>query len=97
MSPSDEGAPPLGEAPQALVVDGIVDGRVLDAQALREAVARLSECGAGAFRVDIQGGRFNMLPVDTHVDPQGFDAAAQSNFLDRLQQVADAAQPDSVE
>lgn len=97
MSEANEGATLPSGAPRALIVDGIVDGRVLDAQALREAVARLSACGAGSFRVDITGGKFNMLPVDTHVPPDGFDAAAQSNFLDRLQALVDAAQPGSIE
>lgn len=97
MTEPHEGATPPVGAPRSLIVDGIVDGRVLDAQALRGAVQRLSECGAGSFRVDITGGRFNMLPVDTHVPPEGFDAASQSNFLDRLQELVDAAQPNSIE
>ncbi|MFN3241461.1 MAG: hypothetical protein ACE37K_08105 [Planctomycetota bacterium] len=97
MSDANEGATPPAGAPRSLIVEGIVDGRVLDAQALREAVARLSACGAGEFRIDVTGGRFNMLPVDTHVPPEGFDSAAQSNFLDRLQELVDAAQPNSIE
>ena len=83
--------------PNALVVDGILDGRVRDAQALREAVERLSTCGAGAFRLDITGGRFSLLPVETHVPPGAFDLTAQSDFLDRLHEVVQAAQDNSVE
>ncbi|MGC6488269.1 MAG: hypothetical protein ACON4Z_11535 [Planctomycetota bacterium] len=98
MSAADEQPPrPLRGAPQALVFDGILDGRVRDARALRVAVEQLSACGAGAFRVDFTGGRFNLLPVDTQVPPERFDEAAQSNFLDRLHAVVDAAQPNSVE
>lgn len=97
MSDFEGAPPPLSGAPAALVVDGIVDGRVRDAQALRQAVELLGKCGAGAFRVDVTGGRFNMLPVETHAAAGGFDEAAQANFLDRLQAVVDAAQPDSVE
>jgi len=97
VTEANEGATPPTGAPQSLIVEGIVEGRILDAHALREAVKRLSNCGAGNFRVDITGGRFNMLPVDTHVPPEGFDSAAQSNFLDRLQQLVDAAQPNSIE
>jgi len=78
-------------------VEGILDGRVLDEDTLRQAVKDLGSCGAGSFRVDINGGRFTMLPVDTQVPAETFDAAAQADFLDRLQAVADAAQPSSVE
>ena len=94
-----EAAPPPSPrgAPRALIFDGIVDGRVRDARALRTAVEQLSRCGAGAFRVDFTGGRFNMLPVDTHVPPERFDEAAQSDFLDRLQELVDACEPGSVE
>ncbi len=100
MSEADAGSAPRpapGGAPQALIFDGIVDGRVRDARGLRDAVDQLSACGAGAFRVDFSGGRYNLLPVDTHVPPERFDEAAQSNFLDRFQAVVDASQPESVE
>lgn len=93
---ADTGPLPSGP-PNALVVDGILDGRVRDAQALREAVERLSTCGAGAFRLDITGGRFSLLPVETHVPPGAFDLTAQSDFLDRLHEVVQAAQDNSVE
>lgn len=88
---------PHANAPQALHVEGILDGRVLDEGTLRQAVTELGLCGAGSFRVDISGGRFTVLPVDTEVAASAFDAAAQSNFLDRLQAIADAAQPSSIE
>lgn len=88
---------PHADAPQSLQVEGILDGRVLDEATLRQAVNELGLCGAGSFRVDISGGRFTVLPVDTQVSAAAFDAAAQTNFLDRLQAVADAAQPSSIE
>lgn len=91
-------ATPLPEgAPNALVVDGILDGRVRDAHALRDAVLRLSACGAGEFRLDITGGRYSLLPVETDVPPDRFDQAAQSNLLDRLHEVLEASQQGSVE
>ncbi|MFT4515319.1 MAG: hypothetical protein ACI89X_004095 [Planctomycetota bacterium] len=100
MSPPNlppKGATPTGDTPAALLVEGILDGRVLNEDTLRRAVDELSKCGAGAFRLDVTGGRFNILPAETHVPAGQFDTAAQSNFLDRLQGVVDAAQPGSVE
>lgn len=91
------GGAPSGDTPSALLVEGILDGRVLNENTLQTAVADLSKCGAGEFRLDVTGGRFNILPAETHVPANRFDTAAQSNFLDRLQGVVDAAQPGSVE
>ena len=88
---------PSGDAPKALILDGILDGRVRDEAALRQAVAALSSCGAGPFRLEVTGGRFNVIPAETHVPPGGFDAAGQSNFLDRLQALVDTAQAGSIE
>lgn len=95
--PPTPGGTPRSDAPEALHIDGILDGRVLDEATLRNAVEELSAAGAGTFRIDISGGRFSLLPAATQVAPAGFDAAAQTTFLDRLQGVADAAQPGSVE
>lgn len=89
--------PPLAGAPEVLLIEGILDGRVLQEQPLRDAVDRLSGCGAGSFRIEVTGGRFNVMPADSNVPPQQFDEAAQSNFLDGLQAVIDAAKPGSVE
>ena len=83
---------PSSDTPTALLVEGILDGRVLNENTLQTAVAELSKCGAGEFRLDVTGGRFNILPTETHVPADRFDTAAQSNFLDRLQAVVDAAQ-----
>jgi hypothetical protein len=88
---------PSSDTPTALLVEGILDGRVLNENTLQTAVAELSKCGAGEFRLDVTGGRFNILPAETHVPADRFDTAAQSNFLDRLQGVVDAAQQGSIE
>ena len=95
---NDQHRPPhLSAPPKALTVDGILDGRVSDSAALREAARRLCGCGAGDYRLEITGGRFNLLPSETYVDPTNFDEAAQSNFLDSLQAIVDASKPSSVE
>lgn len=94
---SDAEAPPPEGTPIILLVDGILDGRVRDEAALHAATERLGTCGAGAFRLEVTGGRFSMLPAETQVAPDDFDAAAQSNFLDALQAIADAALPGSIE
>jgi hypothetical protein len=89
--------PPLPTGtPSRASIDGILDGRIGDADALQRAAAALGQSGAGPFRCDLQGGRFSLLPVDTQLPP-GFDAAAQARFLDALRAVVAAAQPGSVE
>ena len=95
---NDQHSPPhLSAPPKALTVDGILDGRVSDSAALREAARRLCGCGAGDYRLEITGGRFNLLPSETYVDPTNFDEAAQSNFLDSLQAIVDASKLGSIE
>jgi hypothetical protein len=89
--------PPPSGAPEGLVVEGSLDGRVADAGALRAAVDDLGRAGAGSFRADVTGGRFSLLPVDTHVPAGRFDEDAQAAFVERLQRVVAAAQPGSVE
>lgn len=94
---NDSKLPPLpAGTPNSASIDGILDGRIGDADALQRAVAELGQSGAGPFRCDLQGGRFSLLPVDTQLPP-GFDSAAQARFLDALQAVVAAAQPGSVE
>ena len=97
MNGRDKPGPTHAGPPRALIVDGILEGRVLNEDRLQQAVHALSQCGAGAFRADVTGSRFSMLPIDTRVPPDRFDAAAQTTFLDRLQAVADAARPGSIE
>jgi len=92
---NDDAAPPPG-TPLAAYVEGILDGRVADADALQAATNELSRAGAGAFRCDVQGGRFSLLPIDTRM-PSGFDDAAQARFLAALQRLLAAAEPGSVE
>ncbi|MCB9877444.1 MAG: hypothetical protein H6835_07585 [Planctomycetes bacterium] len=94
--PQPSTPPPTG-APQQLVVEGILDGRVADAAALRATVHLLSAAGAGRFRLEVTGGRFNVLPEDTQVPGAAFDEDAQATFLQTLQKVVDAAAPGSVE
>lgn len=88
--------PPTG-APLAAFVEGLLDGRVADAVALRQAIANLQHAGAGSFRAEVLGGRFSLLPAQTQVTGAPFDEAAQARFLQALQGVAAAAAPGSVE
>ncbi|MEZ6038705.1 MAG: hypothetical protein R3F29_14580 [Planctomycetota bacterium] len=87
--------PPTG-APQSLTLDGIVEGRVADATALGAAVEALSSCGAGRFRLEITGGRFNVLPEETQASGTRFDEDAQAAFVTALEQVLAAASPGSI-
>ncbi len=88
--------PPTG-VPLAAFVEGLLDGRVGDAEALQAAIARLQNAGAGPFRAEVLGGRFSLLPAATQVPGAPFDEAAQARFLQALQGVAAAAAPGSVE
>lgn len=90
-----DAAPPTG-VPLAAFVEGLLDGRVADGNLLVTATAALGQAGAGAFRCDIQGGRFTLLPLETRI-AGGFDTAAQARFLQALEQVLAGAQPGTVE
>lgn len=93
---SDATPAPSG-APRAVFVEGLLDGRVGDGARLSTCVRTLGQAGAGAFRLDVQGGRFSLLPVDTVVTGTQFDDAAQARFLEALHEVVAAAAPGSVE
>lgn len=82
--------------PLAAFVDGLLDGRVADAARLRAAADALGRAGAGAFRCEVHGGRFSVLPVETRIAVP-FDVAAQERFLAALHELAAAAAPGSVE
>lgn len=82
--------------PHAAFVDGLLDGRIADAARLRAAADALGRAGAGAFRCDLQGGRFTVLPVETRIAAP-FDVAAQERFLEALRELVATAAPGSVE
>ncbi|MBL8754856.1 MAG: hypothetical protein JNK15_16240 [Planctomycetes bacterium] len=84
-------------APVAVFIEGILDGRVADGARLSEATRNLGTTGAGPFKLEVQGGRFTLLPVETMVAGASFDAAAQGRFLSALHDVLAAAVPGSVE
>lgn len=88
--------PPVG-APLAASIEGVLDGRVDDAQRLQAAAADLSRAGAGTFRCELRGGRFSLLPLQPHLPAGSFDATAQARFLDALQALVACAVPGSVE
>ncbi len=90
------GAAPAPDVPLAAFVDGLLDGRVADAAALRDAADALGRAGAGGFRCELQGGRFSLLPNDTRIAGP-FDDRAQTRFLTALQELVRAAAPGSVE
>ena len=75
---------PLGQ-PIAVFLEGILDGRVADGAALSVRVRELGTAGAGAFRCDVRGGRFSLLPNETQLAEPDFDEAKQARFLDALQ------------
>lgn len=76
---------------------GIVDGRVLDAQALRAAVEEAGRAGLGVFQCEIVGGRFSLLPAETHPPAVRFGAEEQERFLAALGRIESHAVPGSIE
>lgn len=99
MNERDQAPPPRQlptGAPHGIGIDGILEGRVANAVALGAAVEALGACGAGRFRLEITGGRFNVLPEETTLAGTTFDQHAQAAFVAALQQVLDAAAPGSI-
>lgn len=95
--PHDPAVPPPTGAPLSVHFDGILDGRVVDAPALQAAAEALSQLGGGTFQVDIDGGRFSLLPAGEELPGDRFDEAAQARFVKLLGDVLAAAAPGSVE
>jgi hypothetical protein len=85
------------DTPEFVILEGILDGRVLNEDTLQAAVNELNQTHGGTFRLEVTGGRFNIMPGNSLVSGERFDPAVQNDFLDRLQAIADAAQPGSIE
>jgi hypothetical protein len=84
-------------APLAVEWNGILEGKVTDVDRLLEASRTLDACSAAKFACEVTGGRFSLLPRDTHVSGRGFDEEAQVRFVDALQELIATAAPGSVE
>lgn len=87
---------PVG-TPLAAFLEGMLDGRIADAPRLHAAVSALQKAGAGAFRSEMHGGRFSLLPAATQLPAGAFDEAAQARFVAALHELVAAAAPNSIE
>lgn len=80
------------DVPVSVQLDGIVDGRIADGQALVDAAARLCSLGIGRFELERDGGRFSLMPDGERHRGAGFGAEGQAQLLSCLQDVARATQ-----
>ncbi|MEO0660898.1 MAG: hypothetical protein AAFZ87_05120 [Planctomycetota bacterium] len=89
---ADEAVParPVTGAPEVARFDGILEGGVADAGALRAAVAAVPHVPCD-LRLD--GGRFTLLFVDDAVDGRALDVDGQDALLAALEGVARVAAP----
>lgn len=78
------------DVPVSVQLDGIVDGRIADGQALVDAAARLGALGIGRFELERDGGRFSLMPDGERHRGAGFGTEAQAQLLSCLQDVARA-------
>ena len=76
--------------PVSVQLDGIVDGRIADGQALVDAAARLCALGIGRFELERDGGRFSLMPDGERHRGAGFGTEAQAQLLSCLQDIARA-------
>ena len=92
-----EGEPPVGP-PDFGWFDGVVDGRISDAVALRSVHRRWNDLGVGDALLEIRGGRFSFLPGDGVVRGEALDTSQQEQVLAILEEMAaDATLAGSVE
>jgi hypothetical protein len=88
----DDAPPPLDPgAPRFAWFDGIVEGRLGDAAAVREAASRANETGFGRMDVGVDGGRFSVLMDDTTVLASRMTDENRRALADALNAIAAAA------
>jgi hypothetical protein len=99
MSAQDAGPPPLTtEGAEYGWFDGVLDGRIASAEALRKATRRWAALGLPEPSLDLDGGRFSFLPTDKSFEGALLDQAAQEKVLGVLEDlVGEGAEPGSVE
>jgi hypothetical protein len=88
----DDAPPPLDPgAPRFAWFDGIVEGRLGDAAAVRAAAARSNSTGFGRMDVGVDGGRFSVLMDDTTVLAPKMTDENRRALADALTAIAGAA------
>jgi hypothetical protein len=65
-------------------MDGIIDGRVAAAEAMRAAVKKANESGYSRLILDIDGGRFSILPEAAPIPASRMTPARRAAFFDGL-------------
>ena len=88
----DEAPPPLDSGdPRFAWFDGIVEGRLGDAAAVRAAASRANATGFGRMDVGVDGGRFSVLMDDTTVAPSRMTDENRRALADALSAIAGAS------
>lgn len=98
LPPEDAGPPPTGGPPTSdpgpaehARLDGILDGRLGDERAVRAGVARANAAGYGRFDLEIDGGRFSILPDSDFVPADRMTDDRRRAYFDGLRDVAAAS------
>jgi hypothetical protein len=79
------------EGPQFAWFDGIVEGRLGDAAAVRDAAARANVAGFGRMDVGVDGGRFSVLMDDATVPASRMNEENRRRFAAALTEIAAAS------
>lgn len=89
---ADDAPPPLDSGePRFAWFDGIVEGRLGDAAAVRDAASRANATGFGRMDVGVDGGRFSVLMDDTTVPASRMTDANRGALANALSEIAGAS------
>jgi len=83
-SSPDDSSGTLALAPRFGRMDGIVDGRVGDVAAARAAVRKANESGYARLSLEVDGGRFSILPDAARIPAGQMTDARRAAFFDGL-------------
>jgi hypothetical protein len=88
----DDAPPPLTSGdPRFAWFDGIVEGRLGDAAAVRDAVARANRAGYVRMNVGVDGGRFSVLMDDATIPASRMTDANRGALANALHEIATAS------
>ena len=83
-SSPDDSSGTLAPAPRFGRMDGIVDGRVGDVDAARAAVRKANESGYARLSLEVDGGRFSILPDAARIPAGQMTDARRAAFFEGL-------------
>ena len=89
-SPEDSSSKPL-QTPRFGRMEGIVEGRVGDVEAARAAVRKANESGYARLSLEVDGGRFSVLPDAVRIPSAQMTDARRAAFFEGLRDFAAAS------